>query len=77
VIVTDPTEVRAILDNPSFEVPTAPRARDGIAWLRANVSRFANGDVHTRRRALVEQELERLSPVDLRSLAARSADRPG
>jgi hypothetical protein len=74
MIVTDRTEVRAILDDLSFEVPTAPQADDGIAWLRANVSRFANGDVHGRRCALVEKELERLSPIDLRSLARRLSD---
>ncbi len=72
--VTDRDEVRAIFDNPTFEVPTAPPARDGIAWLRASVSRFANGKVHARRRALADQELERLRPLDLRAMAERLAE---
>ncbi len=72
--VTDRDEVRAIFANPTFEVPTAPPARDGIAWLRASVSRFANGSVHARRRALADRELERLRPLDLRAMAERLAE---
>src|SRR5947199_543801 len=49
------------------------RQRLGFGWLRATVSRFANGEVHARRRTLVEQELELLKPGDLRSLAASLA----
>jgi len=67
--VGEPAEVCAILDDPRFEVPAAPSASAGIGWLRATVSRFANGSVHARRRALVERELEALRPAELRSLA--------
>ena len=73
MIVTGRADVRAVFDDPLFEVPTAPPATAGIGWLRATVSRFANGNVHARRRTLVEQELELLKPADLRSLAASLA----
>ncbi len=73
MIASGPADVRAAFDDPLFEVPTAPPATVGIGWLRATVSRFANGEVHARRRTLVEQELELLKPADLRSLAASLA----
>ena len=41
-----------------------------LAWLRATVSRFANGDTHARRRALIEARLAALPPDDLRAAAA-------
>jgi cytochrome P450 len=73
MIIIGRTEVCAIFDDPRFEVPTAPAAPDGVGWLRAAVSRFANGNVHARRRALVERELESLQPAQLRVLAATLA----
>lgn len=73
MIVTERTGVCAIFDDPRFEVPTAPAATDGIGWLRATVSRFANGSLHARRRALVERELESLHPARLRALAEQLA----
>lgn len=72
ITVTGRSDVCAIFDDPRFEVPTAAPAVDGINWVRATVSRFSNGSTHTRRRALVERELERLDPAALR-IAARSA----
>ena len=41
-----------------------------MAWLRATVSRFANGETHVRRRALVEALLADLDPAELRHAAA-------
>jgi cytochrome P450 len=38
-----------------------------VSWLRASVSRFANGAEHRGRRALVEAELGRLDPGALRA----------
>ncbi|TML77574.1 MAG: hypothetical protein E6G12_03365, partial [Actinobacteria bacterium] len=73
MIVSGPADVRAAFDDPLFEVPTAPPATVGVGWLRATVSRFANGEVHARRRTLVEEELEVLKLGDLRSLAASLA----
>jgi hypothetical protein len=73
MIVSEHREVCAIFDDPRFEVATAPPASAGIGWLRASVSRFANGGVHARRRALAERELEMLPPATLRSLAASLA----
>jgi cytochrome P450 len=46
--------------------PGPPGPYGTMAWLRATVSRFANGETHARRRALVEEELARLDPATLR-----------
>jgi hypothetical protein len=40
-----------------------------MAWLRATVSRFANGETHARRRALVEARLAALDPAALATAA--------
>ncbi len=50
----------------SYPVPTVPEATDGVAWLRANVVRFSEGQTHTRRRALVEAELRGVDIEGLR-----------
>jgi cytochrome P450 len=47
-----------------------------MAWLRATVSRFANGETHARRRALVEELLAELDPAELREEAAAMARAP-
>ena len=67
-------EVRAILADPSYVVPPAPAVPHTeygtLAWLRSLVARFCDGDVHDRRRALVERDLARLDPDRLRAAAA-------
>ncbi|WP_280432019.1 hypothetical protein [Nocardia brasiliensis] len=66
---TDPDQVRqTLIDAP---VPVAPQVDTpiGVAWLRAHVPRFREGAEHRRLRALVEAELDRLSPADLRTRA--------
>jgi cytochrome P450 len=73
MIVGERAEVCAIFDDPRFEVPTAPPGSTGIGWLRASVSRFANGQLHARRRALVERLLDDLAPRQLRPDAERAA----
>ncbi|TRV79829.1 isocitrate lyase/phosphoenolpyruvate mutase family protein [Streptomyces sp. 130] len=70
-------QIRAALADPAL-VPPAPDPADGppgasVAWLRATVARFASGEPHKRRRALVEAELDRLAPADLH----RAASAPG
>lgn len=67
--VTDPAEVRAVLASEAFAVPEATGGTAGMAWLRATVSRFANGDDHERRRALALAEIGALSPDGLRRAA--------
>ena len=57
----------------TLPVPEAPAGRAGMAWLRASVSRFANGDPYRRRRALAKAELARLDPERLAVEAARLA----
>jgi cytochrome P450 len=66
-----PPDVREILSDPRYVVvPAAPSGPVGtMAWLRASVSRFCSGADHARRRALVEAELARLDPAELRARA--------
>lgn len=66
-------DVVAILNDPSYVVPAVdpPGPLGTIAWLRAAASRFSNGAVHARRRALVEAQIGALDLERLRSRAAR------
>lgn len=41
-----------MLDDPRYRVPPAPPAASGVAWLRAHVARFCDGEAHRRRRGL-------------------------
>jgi cytochrome P450 len=68
-------DVTAILADDRFEVAQAPAAMQTgtIAWLRASVSRFTNGEEHQRRRALAVAELAPLDPSGLRQDAQRRA----
>ena len=50
--------------------PGPPGPFGTMAWLRATVSRFAEGESHARRRALVEARLAALDPAELRAAAA-------
>jgi cytochrome P450 len=76
-LITGDAEVRAILADPAYLVPPAPPVplteHGTLAWLRAHVARFCDGQEHDRRRAITEQELARLDPVLLRSAAAELA----
>ncbi len=74
-IVTRHSQVREVLADPVFEVPAAAGGGPAgtVGWLRASVSRFANGEAHARRRALAIGELERISPLALREDAGRRA----
>jgi cytochrome P450 len=67
-------DIERVLADPSFEVPAAPAGDHGVAWLRSTVSRFVNGAVHARRRAVVEAELGRLDPAALRREARLRTD---
>ncbi|RJL30930.1 hypothetical protein [Bailinhaonella thermotolerans] len=68
-------EVRAVLADARFAVPVAPPGgRPGtMAWLRASVSRWSEGEAHARRRALAVAELDRLDPAALRRTARERA----
>ncbi len=71
--VTDPYTassydgVVAAFSDSSLIVPpvTVSGSPGSFDWLRSSVSRFANGDDHARRRALVEADLAGLQPVAL------------
>jgi hypothetical protein len=68
------------MDELTYPVPPAPpHARPAtLAWLRASVPRFTDGDDHRRRRALVIAELSRLDEAALRQAAAiRTKDLAG
>src|SRR3954470_1307812 len=66
------TRPLAVLSDPAYTVPSPGAAGPfgTVAWLRATVSRFAEGAVHTRRRTLVEARLGALAPAALRVAAA-------
>ena len=57
-------DVAAILSDPAYPVPPAPPAGPvgTLSWLRASVCRFAEGETHARRRALVEARLAATRP---------------
>jgi len=64
-----------LLDAPVPD-PGPPGPFGTMPWLRATVSRFANGETHGRRRALVEELLAAIDPADLREAAReRTLDR--
>ena len=64
-----------LLDAPVPD-PGPPGSFGTMPWLRATVSRFANGETHARRRALVEELLAAIDPADLREAAReRTLDR--
>ena len=68
-------DVLAVLADSRFEVTGAgPGGPPGtLPWLRASVSRFANGAEHRQRRARAIAELRQLEPGRLRRAAARRA----
>lgn len=68
--VNDIVELMSLTD-PAFTVPPpGPSGPIGtMPWLRATVSRFAEGETHTRRRALVVGMLDQLDPASLRHAA--------
>jgi 2-methylisocitrate lyase-like PEP mutase family enzyme len=55
-----------ILEDCSFTVPAVPPASTGVAWLRSQVARFAEGDDRRRRRELTAQLLAPILPERLR-----------
>ena len=68
-------DVEAALADPHLVPPPAESGPPGsMAWLRATVARFSAGEVHARRRALVEADLARLDPAALRRAAASGHD---
>src|SRR5258708_2369185 len=67
-LVSSDADVRAILADPAYVVPPAPHAHGigTLAWLRAHVTRFCEGEAHDRRRAMAEQDIAGLDPASLR-----------
>ncbi|MBE2318022.1 hypothetical protein DVA67_018720 [Solirubrobacter sp. CPCC 204708] len=64
-----------MLDLP-VPAPGPPGPFGTMAWLRATVSRFANGEPHARRRGLIEARLAALDPHALATAATRAAATP-
>jgi cytochrome P450 len=74
-VVTRHDDVCTVLCDPRYGVPAVPGGASvgTIAWLRATVSRFSNGEQHAHRRAVVARELRELPPAALRAEAERRA----
>ncbi|MEU7003139.1 cytochrome P450 [Nonomuraea sp. NPDC046570] len=72
MLITRHDEARAVLADPSHIPPPvrqdAPYAT--LGWLRAQVSRFASGEIHAERRRLAVRHLDGLDPARLRAAAA-------
>jgi hypothetical protein len=64
-----------LLADPAYTVPPVdpPGPFGTLPWLRASVSRFAEGEAHARRRAIVEALLAGLDVEELREAARRAA----
>lgn len=52
-----------VLTDPRYRMPAVAPGAHGLAWLRASVPRFCDGDLHLRRRQLVEEVIAGLSPA--------------
>jgi hypothetical protein len=61
-----------VLEDPAYSVPIAASAPGGVAWLRAAVARFSEGDAHRRRRELVVNVIDRLGLVVYEGTPTRS-----
>ncbi|GAA2591033.1 hypothetical protein SMC26_06505 [Actinomadura fulvescens] len=59
--------VTALLSDESYTVPSVPgqATRGTLRWLRQNVCRFSEGEVHDRRVAIVQKELAQMDPASL------------
>ena len=68
--------VVTILEDPAYRVPPArPGGPFGtLAWLRASVPRFCDGEEHARRRALVIERLDAIDPAALGERARTLGD---
>lgn len=64
-----------------LDLPVPPPGPPGpfgtMAWLRATVCRFAEGETHARRRAMIERRLAALDPAELRAAARAVANADG
>jgi hypothetical protein len=60
-----------VLLDPTHVVPEPEEAGPfgSMAWLRATVCRFVNGETHERRRAIIEAMLAKIDPEDLHARA--------
>ena len=75
VTLTRHGDVVELLNDERFQVPPMPPAGPAVdmRWLRATVSRFSVGDIHARRRRLCQDDLDRMTPAELRTKAAELA----
>jgi 2-methylisocitrate lyase-like PEP mutase family enzyme len=55
-----------ILEDPQFTMVTVPPGDSGVAWLRAHVARFSEGDEHARRRRYAQALLDSVDVSRLR-----------
>jgi cytochrome P450 len=64
----------ALADRRLAPQPAQTGPAGSVAWLRTTVARFSTGEIHARRRALVEADLRRLDPAALRRAVASGPD---
>lgn len=64
----------SILEDPAYTVVPVPPATAGVAWLRAHVARFSEGEDHARRRALAQRLLDGVDAGSLRRPGAPTAN---
>ncbi|MDL9978920.1 isocitrate lyase/PEP mutase family protein [Microbacterium sp. ASV49] len=64
----------SILEDPAYTVVPVPQATSGVAWLRAHVARFSEGEDHARRRTLAERLLATVDASSLRRPGAPTAN---
>lgn len=71
MVITHRAEALAVLaDTRYIPPPVRQDAPEGtLAWLRSHASRFSTGEVHARRRRLLEESLDALDPDALRDAA--------
>ncbi len=63
-----------MLEDPRYTVVSVPAATSGVAWLRAHVPRFSEGDEHGRLRRKVDELLGGINPEALRRPGAPVAN---
>ncbi|TXK42932.1 hypothetical protein [Nonomuraea sp. C10] len=73
MVITHRAEALAVLaDTRYIPPPVRQDAPEGtLAWLRSHASRFSTGEVHARRRRLLEESLDALDPDALRDAARK------
>lgn len=78
MVITRHAEATAVLADSRHVPPPVPQDAEfgTLAWLRAQVSRFASGETHAERRRQVVALLDTIDPAELRAKARALAGEP-